>query len=134
MEDICYQDGSANDQSLTNTTVIAALLETETIDAQLRDESHQSIPQLFEYQPSAVVLCCGGGGNILAAEGILDVKVAIEADWRGLECARFNLGDGRPRLIRSFPGEPLCTRLMQEVHPEVVVCNVERGYDMIRSG
>lgn len=72
------------------------------IDAQLRDESSQLLPKHFEYQPSAVVLCCGGGGNILAAEGILDVKVAIEADWRGLECARFNLGDGCPRLIRSF--------------------------------
>ena len=47
-----------------------------------------------------VMLDCGGGGSILASEGLLTVRGAIDQSWRALECIRANGLDKGANLLR----------------------------------
>lgn len=72
----------------------------------------------------------GGGGKVRAAEGILDVQVATESDWRALECARVNQGEMTVRLLRTTRGDTRCNTLIREINPHVIICNVAKGSDI----
>lgn len=126
VQDVDYRDGSANDTSTTNVVVVAALAATELFDEQINDNLDESLIST-EYKPSAIVLCCGGGGNILAAEDVLEVKAATERDWRALECARVNLAETQPRLVRTSAGDPKCTQILMDLSPQVILANLEKG-------
>lgn len=128
VKDVDYQDGSAGDTSRINNVVLAALAETPMFDEEVRMEPVSSLLTL-EPLPVTVVLFCGGGGNVRAAEGILDVQIAIEADWRALECARVNEGEASVRLMRTKPGEAECDNLIRKVGPQVIICNIAKGAD-----
>jgi len=54
--------------------------------------------------PVVVMLDCGGGGSILASEGLLTVRGAVDQDWRALECIRANGLDNGARLLRVTTG------------------------------
>ena len=51
-----------------------------------------------------MVLCCGGGGSILAAQEIVNVKAAADHDWRSLESVRTNGTGGTIRFVRLGRG------------------------------
>ena len=104
VNDVDYQDGSANSTRLVNNVVVAALAITPPFDEVDSRDSRDSAA-ILDPTPTAVVLCCGGGGHIHAAEAILDVKAATEHDWRALECARANTGRwGELALSAQRPG------------------------------
>jgi len=80
----------------------------------------------LEDLPVALVLSCGGGGIMMAAEGILDVQAGTDEDWRAVECARFNV-DPNIKLVHAVLGGNRCDKLGRDVKPEVVLANVGKG-------
>ncbi|CAN0183277.1 unnamed protein product, partial [Ectocarpus sp. 12 AP-2014] len=82
----------------------------------------------LDVMPVAIVLSCGRGGNILAAEGILDVRAGIDGDWRAVECTRSNIKSDT-RLLHAVLGDDKCKKLIRDVKPRVILCNVEKGAD-----
>ena len=67
------------------------------------------------------MLDCGGGGSILASEGLLTVRGAVDQDWRALECIRANGLDNGARLLRVTTGSQECLSMLREVRPDVAV-------------
>ena len=56
----------------------------------------------FHELPAAMVLSCGGGGHVMAAEGILNIKAATDEDWRAVECTRVNVDTDTKLASRQF--------------------------------
>ena len=79
-----------------------------------------------------VMLDCGGGGSILASEGLLTVRGAVDQDWRALECIRANGLDNGARLLRVTTGSQECLSMLREVRPDVVVGDACRRFEGIR--
>ena len=79
-----------------------------------------------------VMLDCGGGGSILASEGLLTVRGAVAQDWRALECIRANGLDKGAKLLRVTTGSPECLTMLIEVKPDVVVGDACRMFEGIR--
>ena len=80
--------------------------------------------------PVVVILDCGGGGSILASEGLPTARGAVDQDWRALECIRANGLDNRARLVRVITGSQECLRMLREVTRDVVVgdaCRRSKG-------
>ena len=74
----------------------------------------------------------GGGGSILASEGLLTVRGAVDQDWRALECIRANGLDKGANLLRVTTGSPECPTMLREVKPDVVVIDACRRFEGIR--
>ena len=74
----------------------------------------------------AVVPCYGGGGGLLAANGLVAVKGAADHDWRALECVWRNGRDEGVRLVRTEPGGEDCTRPLSDMSPSIVMGNASR--------
>lgn len=72
-----------------------------------------------EEHPVAVILCYGGGGSLIASEGVVMVKGATDHDWRAPEGVRGNGLDEGVRLIRTRPGVEACAKLLSKVCPSV---------------
>ena len=73
-----------------------------------------------------------GGGSILASEGLLTVRGAVDQDWRALECIRANGLDNGGKLIRVTTGSQECLNMLREVRPDVVVGDARRRSGGIR--
>ena len=71
--------------------------------------------------PVVVMLNCWRGGSILASEGLLTVRGAVDQDWRPLECIRANGLDNDARVLRVTTGSQECLSMLREVKPDVVV-------------
>ena len=72
-----------------------------------------------------------GGGSILAAQELVNIKAATDHDWRALECVRINGIGETIRLMRTRPKD-----VLQEANPSVVIGNVvpgESGADIIKA-
>ena len=76
--------------------------------------------------PAAVVLSCGGGGHIMAAEGLLDVRAGVDEDWRAVECSRSNV-NSNVRLVHTDLGGNRCEQITRDSNPEVVLANIGKG-------
>ena len=79
-----------------------------------------------------VMLDCGGRGSILASEGMLTVREAVEQDWRALECIRAYGLDNGVRPLRVITGSQECPSLLREVRPDVVVGDACRRFERVR--
>ena len=75
----------------------------------------------------------GGGGSILASEGLLKVRGAVDQDWRALECIRANGLDNGARLLRVTTGSQECLSMLREVRPDVVVGDACRRFEGVES-
>ena len=74
----------------------------------------------------------GGGGSILASEGLLAVGGAVDQDWRALECIRANRLDNGARLLGVTTGSQECLSMLREVRPDVVVGDACRRSEEVR--
>ena len=82
--------------------------------------------------PVVVMIDCGGGGSILASEGLLTVRGAVDQDWTALECIRANGLDNGARLLRVTTGSQECLSMLREVRPDVVVGDACRRFEGVR--
>lgn len=113
--------------------MLAALVFTETMDEEMQNAQLEFIPNELlssinvheerspneiigqthkvvfpeEALPISMVLSCGGGGSIMAAEGILEVRAGMDEDWRAVECTRANT-KLTTQLKYAFLGESRC--------------------------
>eukprot|EP00752_Nemacystus_decipiens_P015553 g13876.t1 len=76
--------------------------------------------------PTAVVLSWWGGGHIIAAEGLLDVRAGVDEDWRAVECSRSNVSSN-VRLVHTDLGGHRCEQIVRDAKPEGVLANVGKG-------
>ena len=63
-------------------------------------------------RPVVVMIDCGGGGSILASEGLLTVRGAVDQGWRALECIRANGRDNGGKLLRVTTGSQECLTML----------------------
>ena len=73
--------------------------------------------------PTAVVIGRGGGGALIATEGLVRVACVIDSDWRTLECIGANEGSRGVELIRQSPNIPDGQRILADVKPEIILGN-----------
>ena len=116
-------DGSSG-QSLTVLAAVALTL-VDPSEADTQQAKLVIAPEL----PVVVMLDCGGGGSILASEGLLTVRGAVELDWRALECLRANGLDNGAKLLRVTTGSQECLTMLREVRPDVVVDDACRRFE-----
>lgn len=64
---------------------VSALYPQETVDAVTGDSEH-TMPGPAQQRSTALVVHCGGGGSILAAEEFLEVIAAADANLKALGC------------------------------------------------
>ena len=79
-----------------------------------------------------VMLDCRGEGSILASEGLLTVRGAVDQDCRALECIRANGLDNGTRLLRVTTGSQECLSMLRKVRPDVVVGDACGGFEGVR--
>ena len=120
MEDV---DG-ASTQSFT---VLAAVAFTPA-DPSEADTQHTKLVIASEL-PVVVMLDCGGGGSILALEGSLTVRGAVDQDRRALECIRANGLDNGARLLGLTTGSQGCQSILGEARSDVVVGDACRRFE-----
>ena len=82
--------------------------------------------------PVVATLDCGGGGSILASEGLRPVREAVDQDWRALECIKANGLDNGARLLRVTTGPQEYLSMLREVRPDVVVGDACRRFKGLR--
>ena len=97
-------------------------------------EAHVQQAKLFiaPELPVVVMLDCGAGGSILASEGLLAVRGAVDQDWRAIECIRVNGLNNGARLLRVTTGSQECPSILREVRPDVVVGDACRRFEKVR--
>ena len=82
--------------------------------------------------PVVVMLDCGGGGSILASEGLMTVRGAVDQDWRALECIRANGLDNGTKFFRVTTGSQERLRMLREVRPDMVIGDACRRFERVR--
>lgn len=81
---------------------VRALFSSEAADTATKI-SDSAVPGPEERRPPALVVHCGGGESVLAAEEVLKVLAATDADWKAMDYVRVNqIGKG-VRLVRKTP-------------------------------
>ena len=88
-----------------------------------------SLHRSFQWWSCSTV---GGGGSILASEGLLAVRGAVDQDWRAIECIRVNGLNNGARLLRVTTGSQECPSILREVRPDVVVGDACRRFEKVR--
>ena len=116
--------------STQSLTVLAAVALTPEDPSEADTQKAKLIiaPEL----PVVVMLDCGGGGSILASEGLLRVRGAVDQDWRALECITANGLDKGANLLGVTTGSPECLTMLREVKPDGVVGDARRRFEGIR--
>ena len=94
--------GDVDETSTQSLAVLAAVAFTPADPSEADTQQAELViaPEL----PVVVMLDCGGGGSILASEGLLTVRGAVDQDWTALECIRANGLDNNARLLRVTTG------------------------------
>ena len=119
-------DGSST-QSLTVLAAVA-LTSADPSEADTQQAKLVIAPEL----PVVVMLDCGGEGGILASEGLLTVRGAVDQDWRALECIRANGLDNGAKVLSVTTGSQECLTMLREVRRDVVVSDTCRWFEGIR--
>ena len=119
-------DGSST-QSLT---VLAAVALTPADPSEADNQQAKLViaPDL----PVVVMLDCEGGDSILASEGLVTVRGAVDEDWIALECIKTNGLNNDAKLLRMTTGSQECLIMSREVKPDVVVGDAWRRLEGIR--
>ena len=119
-----------DETSTQSFTVLAAVAFTPA-DPSEADTQHAKLviaPEL----PVVVMLDCGREGSILASEGFLTVRGAVDQDRRALECIRANGLSNGARLLGVATGSQECLSIFREVRPDVVVGDACRRLEGLR--
>ena len=119
-------DGS----SAQRLTVLAAVALTAADPSEA--DTQQPKPVIAPELSVVVTLDCGGGGSILASEGLLTVREAVGQDWKALECNRAHGPDNIAKLLRVTTGSQECLTMLRKVTPHVVVGDACRRFGGIQ--